>query len=66
VTETEHEAKAREFVDNILEVNRRHGVDKEPAVIGYDHAVKAAVSAFKPLRDDDTTEENSAAEQAKP
>jgi hypothetical protein len=52
VTEAEHQAKAREFVDSILEVNRRHGVDKESGVIEYDHAVDAAVSTFKRLRND--------------
>jgi hypothetical protein len=52
VTEAEHEEKAREFVDRILEVNRRHGVDEQSAVIEYDHAVKQAVSTFKGLRND--------------
>jgi hypothetical protein len=52
VTEAEHEEKAREFVDSILEVNRRHGVDEESAVIEYDHAVEQAASTFKGLRND--------------
>lgn len=52
MTEAEHEARAREFVDSILEVNRRHGVDEESAVIEYDHAVEAAASTFRDLRND--------------
>jgi hypothetical protein len=52
MTEAEHQEKAREFVDRILEVNRRHGVDEESAVIEYDHAVEEAVSTFKGLRND--------------
>lgn len=52
MTEAEHKEKAREFVDRILEVNRRHGVDERSAVIEYDHAVDEAVSTFKGLRND--------------
>jgi hypothetical protein len=52
LTEAEHKEKARKFVDSILEVNRRYGVDKESAVIEYDHAVDEAVSTFKGLRND--------------
>ncbi len=52
MTEAEHQEKAREFVDRILEVNRRHGVDEKSAVIEYDHAVEEAVSTFKGLRND--------------
>jgi hypothetical protein len=50
-SESEHEAKARDFVDSVLEVNRQHGVDQEWAVIDYEAAVKAAVNTFKPLRE---------------
>jgi hypothetical protein len=50
MTETEREAKARDFVDSILEVNRQHGVDTAPAVIGYAAAVKAAASMFRHLQ----------------
>lgn len=56
--EKEHEAKAREFVDSILEVNRRHGVDEESGVIEYDHAVEAAASTFKVLRNDSADQDN--------
>jgi hypothetical protein len=56
--EQEHEAKAREFVDSILEVNRRHGVDEESAVIEYDHAVEAVASTFRDLRNDSADQNN--------
>ena len=62
MTESEHEVKARDFVDSILEVNRQHGVDTASAVIEYDVAVKAAASTFRHLRDDAT--DASAAESA--
>ena len=50
MTEPDHQAKARDFVDRILELNRRHGVDKDSAVIEYDHAVRAAINVFRHLR----------------
>lgn len=59
MTEAEHEARAREFVDSILEVNRRHGVDEESAVIEYDHAVEAAASTFRDLRNDSAEQNDS-------
>lgn len=58
MTEAEHEAKAREFVDSILEVNRRHGVDEESAVIEYDHAVEVAANTFRELRNESADETN--------
>ncbi len=68
-SESEHEAKARDFVDSILEVNRQHGVDQESAVINYDVAVEAAVRTFKPLRDslaDTSADERQSGEEAPP
>lgn len=65
-SESEHEAKARDFVDSILEVNRKHGVDQESAVIDYEVAVEAAVRTFKPLRDnvaDTSTRERQSEEE---
>jgi hypothetical protein len=65
-SESEHEAKARDFVDSILEVNRQHGVDQESAVIDYEVAVEAAVRTFKPLRDnvaDTSTGEHQSGEE---
>jgi hypothetical protein len=51
VTKSDHEAKARAFVDNILKVNKQHGVDKASGVIKYDDAVKAVTKTFKRLRE---------------
>ena len=68
-SESEHEAKARDFVDSILEVNRQHGVDQESAVIDYEVAVEAAVRTFKPLRDnvaDTSTGERQSGEEVPP
>ena len=68
-SESEHEAKARDFVDTILEVNRQHGVDQESAVIDYEVAVEAAVRTFKPLRDnvaDTSTGERQSGEEVPP
>jgi hypothetical protein len=50
VTESEHEGKARDFVDSILEINRQHGVDTASAEIEYDAAVESAAKTFKGLR----------------
>ena len=47
---SEHEAMARAFVDMILKVNKRHGVDETLAVIKYEAAVKAAAKTSKRLR----------------
>lgn len=47
---SEHEAMARAFLDRILKVNKRHGVDETLAVIKYDAAVKAAARTSKRLR----------------
>jgi hypothetical protein len=55
VTKADHEAKARDFVDSILQANRQHGVDKAPGVIEYDDAVKAVTETFKGLRQGATT-----------
>jgi hypothetical protein len=62
VTESEHEVKARDFVDSILEINRDHGVDTAPAAIEYDVAVETAVNTFKYLRENAT--DSSTAESA--
>jgi hypothetical protein len=50
VTKSDHEAKARDFVDNILRVNTEHGVGEAAGVIKYDDAVKAVTKTFKRLR----------------
>jgi hypothetical protein len=63
MTESEHEVKARDFVDSILEVNRQHGVDQESAVMDYDVAVRAAVETFKSLRDS-TADDSSVGESS--
>lgn len=49
MSKSEHEAKAREFLDSILKVNKQHGVSDEPA-IKYDTAVKAAAKTPKRLQ----------------
>jgi hypothetical protein len=50
VTEAEHVARAREFVDGILRLNQQHGVGSSEGAIKYDAAVKAAVRTFRRLR----------------
>jgi hypothetical protein len=54
MTESEHEVKARDFVDSILEVNRRHGVEGSSSEIEYDAAVKSAAEAAKRVSDSDS------------
>lgn len=49
MSKSEHEAKAREFLDSILKVNKQHGVSDESA-IKYDIAVKAAAKTPKRLQ----------------
>jgi hypothetical protein len=51
MTESEHEARARDFVDRILKVNKQHGVGESEAAIKYDAAVKAVTRTFKRLRE---------------
>lgn len=50
MTKSDHKAKARDFVDNILKVNKQHGVGEAAGVIEYDDAVKAVTKTFKRLR----------------
>jgi hypothetical protein len=50
VTESEHEGKARDFVDSILAINRQHGVDTASAEIEYEAAVESAAKTFRGLR----------------
>jgi hypothetical protein len=50
MTESEHEARARDFVDSILRVNKQHGAGETQAAIKYDAAVKAVTKTFKRLR----------------
>jgi hypothetical protein len=51
VAKPDHEAKARDFVDSILRVNKQHGAGDALAVIKYDDAVKAVNKTFKRLRE---------------
>jgi hypothetical protein len=50
VSEADHEVRAREFVDSILEINRHHGVDESAAEIEYEAAVDSAARTFMSLR----------------
>jgi hypothetical protein len=50
VTESEEMAKAREFVDSIIKVNKQHGVSASARAIRYDTAVKAAARTHRRLR----------------
>jgi hypothetical protein len=50
VTKSEHVARARDFMDTILEVNKRHGVSETPGAIKYDAAVKAAAKRSRRVR----------------
>jgi hypothetical protein len=51
VSEADHEVRAREFVDNILEINRQHGVDGAAAEIEYEAAVDSVARTFMSLRE---------------
>ena len=51
MSEADHEVRALEFVDNILEINRQHGVDDAAAEIGYEAAVDSAARTFMSLRE---------------
>lgn len=50
MTKSEHVAKARDFMDRILEVNKRHGVGEAPGTMKYDAAVKAAAKRSRRVR----------------
>ncbi len=50
MSKSEHEAKAREFLDSILKVNKQHGVSEKSATIKYDAAVRAAAKTPKRLQ----------------
>jgi hypothetical protein len=53
MSKSEHEAKAREFLDSILKVNKQHGVSGKSA-IKYDVAVKAAAKTPRRLQESRT------------
>jgi hypothetical protein len=55
VTNADHEAKAREFVDTVLNANRQYGAGGAAGVIKYDEAVKAVTETFKRLRENGGT-----------
>ena len=50
MTKSEHVAKARDFMDSILEVNKRHGVGETPGAMKYDAAVRAAAKRSRRVR----------------
>ena len=50
MSEADHEIRAREFVDSILEINRQHGVGGSSGVIEYEAAVDSAARTFMSLR----------------
>lgn len=60
MTRSEHEARAREFVDSILRVNKQHGVSETSGAMDYEAAVKAAARTPRRLR------KSSAARTGKP
>jgi hypothetical protein len=49
MSKSEHEARARDFVDSILKVNKQHGISETSRAIRYDAAVKAAARTPKRL-----------------
>jgi hypothetical protein len=50
VSDADHEVRAREFVDSILEINRQHGVRESAAEIEYEAALDSAARTFMSLR----------------
>lgn len=54
MSKSEHTAKARAFLDSILQINKQHGVVEQPA-IKYAAAVKAAAKTPKRLQKNRTT-----------
>jgi hypothetical protein len=50
VTKSEDIARAREFLDKILKLNKQHGVRGSAGAIQYEAAVKAAARTPRRLR----------------
>lgn len=50
MSEADHDVRAREFVDSILEINRQHGVDESTAEMEYEAAVDSAARTFMSLQ----------------
>ena len=50
MSEADHEIRARDFVDSILEINRQHGVGESAAELEYEAAVDSAARTFMSLR----------------
>jgi hypothetical protein len=55
-TVTDHEGRARDFIDSILQVNRQYGAGEAPGVITRDDAVRALTGMFRWAREDDPPE----------
>ena len=47
--QTTSDAKARAYIDSIVEINQRYGMDGTITAEEYDEAVAAATAAFRPL-----------------
>lgn len=43
------DAKARAYIDSIVEINQRYGMIESITAEDYDEAVAAAVAVFRPL-----------------
>jgi len=50
VTPQDRKASAEQYIDRVIEVNRRHGATTEPKPAEYEKAVKSAASAFAKVR----------------